>query len=67
MAKNCHSYNTRKAAKIHPHLPSVKAKFCMRTFGYFKAPKLWNNLPFDILITESLLKFKSSVKEIFHQ
>ena len=61
MAKKYHVYSTRRAAKNHLHLPLVKTKFSMRTFSY-RAPKIWNGLPFDILDTKRLLKFKFSVK-----
>ena len=32
MAENCHSHNTRKAAKNHLQIPSFNTKFGMRTF-----------------------------------
>ena len=44
MAKNCHSHNTRRAAKNHLQIPSSNTKFGMRTFAY-RASKLWNDLP----------------------
>ena len=34
MAKNCHSHNTRRAAKNHLQIPSSNTKFGMRTFAY---------------------------------
>ena len=34
MAKNCHSHNTRRAAKNHLQIPASNTKFGMRTFAY---------------------------------
>ena len=34
MAKNCHSHNTRRAAKNHLQIPSSNTKFGMSTFAY---------------------------------
>ena len=65
MAKNCHSHNTRRAAKNHLQIPSSNTKFGMRTFAY-RASKLWNDLPNELLDTKSLLKFKTSVKDFFN-
>ena len=48
MAKNCHSHNTRRAAKNHLQIPSSNTKFGMRTFAY-RASKLWNDLPTELL------------------
>ena len=36
----------------------------MRTFAY-RASKLWNDLPTELLDIKSLLKFKTSVKDFF--
>ena len=66
MAKNWHLNNIRRAAINHLHSPRVKTKFGMRTFSK-RAPKSWNDLPFETLDTYSLLKLKSSVKEFYHQ
>ena len=63
MTKNCHSYNTRGAAKNHLQLPSANTKFGLRTFAY-RAPKIWNDLPKELLDLESLLLFKASVKTV---
>ena len=65
MAKNCHSHNTRRAAKNHLQIPSSNTKFGMRTFAY-RASKLWNDLPNELLDIKSLLKFKTSVKDFFN-
>ena len=65
MAKNCHSHNTRRAAKNHLQIPSSNTKFGMRTFAY-RASKLWNDLPNELLDIKSLLKFKTSVKNFFN-
>ena len=64
MAKNCHSHNTRRAAGNHLQIPSSNAKFGMRAFAY-RASKLWNDLPNELLDIKSLLKFKTSVKGFF--
>ena len=52
MAKNCHSHNTRRAAKNHLQIPSSNTKFGMRTFAY-RASKLWNYLPNELLDIKS--------------
>ena len=65
MAKNCHSHNTRREAKNHLQIPSSNTKFGMRTFAY-RASKLWNDLPNELLDRKSLLKFKTSVKDFFN-
>ena len=65
MAKNCHSHNTRRAAKNHLQIPSSNTKFGMRTFAY-RASKLWNDLPNELLDIKSLLKFKTSAKDFFN-
>ena len=65
MAKNCHSHNTKRAAKNHLQIPSSNTKFGMRTFAY-RASKLWNDLPNELLDIKSLLKFKTSVKDFFN-
>ena len=52
MAKNCHSHNTRLAAKNHLKIPSSNTKFGMRTFAY-RASKLWNDLPNELLDIKS--------------
>ena len=57
MAKNCHSHNTRRAAKN-------RTKFGMRTFAYQASN--WNDLPTELLYIKSLLKFKTSVKDFFN-
>ena len=44
MAKNCHSHNTRRAAKNLLQIPSSNTKLGMRTFAY-RASKVWNDLP----------------------
>ena len=59
MARNSHSHNTRGAAKNHLQLSSANNKFGLKTFAC-RAPKLWNNLPSQLLEIESLLKFKTS-------
>ena len=61
LAKNCHNYNTRQAYKNHVQIPSTKTKFGQRTFSY-RAAKIWNSLPPELLSIESILQFKSSVK-----
>ena len=48
MAKNCHSHNTRRAAKNNLQIPSFNNKFGMRTFAY-RASKVWNGLPNELL------------------
>ena len=40
MAKNCHSHNTRRAAKNHLQIPSSNTKFGMRTFGVLSIKSL---------------------------
>ena len=66
MAKNCHSHNTRRAAKNYLQIPSFNTKFGMRTFVY-QASKVWNNLPNELLDIQSLLKFKTSVNDFFNK
>ena len=48
-----HSHNTRRAAKNHLQIPSSNTKFGMRTFAY-RASKLWNDLPNELLDIKSL-------------
>ena len=43
----------------------LNTKFGMRTFAY-RASKLWNDLPNELLDIKSLLKFKTSVKDFFN-
>ncbi len=64
MAKNSHSHNTRRAANNHLQLPSSNTKFGLRTFAY-RATKIWNDLPKELLDIKSLLKFKTSLKDLF--
>ena len=63
MAKTCHSHNTRRAVKNHLQLPSANTKFGQKTFSY-RAAKIWNDLPPQLLDIRSLLKFKTSVREL---
>ena len=48
MARNRHSDNTREAAKNHLQLSSANNKFGLKTFAC-RAPKLWNDLPLELL------------------
>ena len=66
MARNSHSHNTRGAAKNHLQLSSANNKFGLKTFAC-RAPKLWNDLPLQLLEIESLLKFKTSVNDFFQK
>ena len=66
MARNSHSHNTRGAAKNHLQLSSANNKFGLKTFAC-RAPKLWNDLPSQLLEIESLLKFKTSVNDSFQK
>ena len=60
------SHNTRGAAKNHLQLSSANNKFGLKTFAC-RAPKLWNDLPLQLLEIESLLKFKTSVNDFFQK
>ena len=66
MARNSHSHNTRGAAKNHLQLSSANNKFALKMFAC-RAPKLWNDLPSQLLEIESLLKFKTSVNDFFQK
>ena len=66
MARNSHSHNTRGAAKNHLQLSSANNKFGLKTLAC-RAPKLWNDLPLQLLEIESLLKFKTSVNDFFQK
>ena len=68
MARNSHSHNTRGAAKNHLQLSSANNKFGLRKrLPVEGAPKLWNDLPSQLLEIESLLKFKTSVNDFFQK
>ena len=47
--------------KNHLQLSSANNKFGLKTFAC-RAPKLWNDLPLQLLEIESLLKFKNLSK-----
>ena len=66
MARNSHSHNTREAAKKHLQISSANNKFRLKTFAC-RAPKLWNDLPSQLLEIESLLKFKTSVNDFLQK
>ena len=65
MARNSHFHNTREAAKKHLQISSAN-KFRLKTFAC-RAPKLWNDLPSQLLEMESSLKFKTSVNDFFQK
>ena len=52
--------------KNHLQLSSANNKFGLKTFAC-RAPKLWNDLPLQLLEIESLLKFKTSVNDFFQK
>ena len=52
--------------KNHLQLSSANNKFGLKTFAC-RAPKLWNDLPSQLLEIESLLKFKTSVNDFFQK
>ena len=61
-----HSHNIRRAAKNHLQVSSANNIFRLKTFSC-RAPKLWIDLPSELLEIESVLKFITSVNDLFQK
>ena len=57
-----HNYNTRQ--KYFPHVNTRRTNMASKTFIH-QGPKLWQELPFDIQNSKSLIIFNTRIKKYF--
>ena len=57
-----HNYNTRQ--KYFPHVNTRRTNMVSKTFIH-QGPKLWQELPFDIQNSKSLIIFNKIIKKYF--